>query len=129
MTTAGLTVDSSTICNRTLSKIILVKIDLLFHLAVEGVRTISQCALGFHASLVLHVLHRLLRLPDIHVATTSVIFMGPRSLRGLHGLVLGRFPESRVARILSEIDAPLVEVTNSWYPYWYGVTLSPTALE
>lgn len=55
--------------------------------------------------------------------------MGPRSLGGLNGLVLGRFPEGRVARILSEIDAPLVEVTNSWYPYWYWVALSPTALE
>ena len=129
MTTAGLTVDSSTTCNRTLSKIILVKIDLLFHHAVEGVRTISRCALGVHARRVHHVLHRLLRLTEIHVATTGVIFMGPRSLGGLHGLVLGRFPEGRVARILSEIDAPLVEVTNSWHPDWYGVALSPTALE
>ena len=130
MTTASLTVDSSTACNRTLSKIILVKIDLLFHHAVEGVRTISRCALGVDARWVHHVLHRLLRLPEIHVATIGgVIFMGPRSLGGLHGLVLGRFPEGRVARILSEIDALLVEVTNSWYPYRYGVALSPTALE
>jgi hypothetical protein len=75
------------------------------------------------------VLHRLLRLPEIHVATTGVIFMGPRSLGGLHGLMLGWFPEGRVARILSEIDAPLVEVPNSWYPDWYGVALSPTTLE
>ena len=129
MTTAGLTDDSSPSCNRTLSKIILVKIDLLFHHAVEGVRTISRCALGVHTRWVHHVLHRLLRLPEIHVATIGVIFMGPRSLGRLHGLVLGRFPEGRVARILSEIDAPLVEVTNSWHPDWYGVALSPTALE
>jgi hypothetical protein len=129
MTTSSLTVDSSTIGNRTLSEIILVKIDLLFHHAVEGVRTIGRCALGIHARVVHHVLHRLLRLPEIHVASTGGIFIGSRSLIGFHGLVLRGLPEGRVASILSEIDVPLVEVTNSWCPNRDGVTLSPTALE
>jgi hypothetical protein len=93
MAATGLTVESSTTCNRTLSELILVKIDLLLHHAVERVRPICRCALGVHARLVHHVLHRLLRLSEIHVATTGVIFMGPRSLSWLHGLVLGRFPE------------------------------------
>ena len=129
MTTSGLTVDNSTTGNRTLSEIILVKIDLLFHHAVEGVCTIGRCALGIHARVVHHVLHRLLRLPEIHVTTTSVIFMCTRSLRGFHSIMLRGLPEGRVATILSEIEAPLVEITNSWCPDRDGVALSPTAIE
>jgi ABC-type antimicrobial peptide transport system permease subunit len=93
MAATGLTVENSTTCNMTLSELILVKIDLLLHHAVERVCSICRSALGVHTRLVHHVLHRLLRLSEIHVATTVVIFMGPRSLSWLHGLVLGRFPE------------------------------------
>ena len=129
MTAAGLTVDSSTTGNRTFSEIVLVKIDLLFHHAVEGVRSIGRSALGVHPRLVHHLVHRLLLLPVIHVAATGVIFMSARALRGFHGLMRGRFPEGRVARILSEIDGPLLEVPNSWSPDRDGVALSPAALE
>jgi hypothetical protein len=129
MTAAGLTVDSSTTGNRTFSEIVLVKIDLLFHHAVERVRSIGRSALCVHARLVHHVLHGLLWLPVIKVATTAVIFMSARSLGSLHGLMRGRFPEGRVARILSEIDGPLLEVPNSWSPDRDGVALSPAALE
>jgi hypothetical protein len=129
MAASGLTVYSPTTGNRTLSEIVLVKIDLLFHHAVEGVCSIGRSALCVHARLVHHVLHGLLWLPVIHVAATAVIFMRARALRGFHGLMWGRFPEGRVARILSEIDGPLLEVPNSWSPYRDGVALSPAALE
>jgi len=129
MTAAGLTIYSTTTGNRTLSEIVLVKIDLLFHYAVERVRSIGRSALCVHARLVHHVLHRLLMLPVIHVAATGVIFMRARALGRFHGLMRGRFPESRVARILSEIDGPLLEVPNSWSPNRDGVALSPAALE
>ena len=129
MTATSLTIDSSATGDRTFGKIILVKIDLLFHHAVEGVSSVCRGALGVNTRLVHHVLHRLLWLSKIHVASTGVIFMGARSLRGFHGLMLGRFPKGRVARILSEIDAPVVEVTNSCCPNRDGVGLSPTSLE
>jgi len=90
MAASGLTVYSPTTGNRTLSEIVLVKIDLLFHHAVERVRSIGRSALCVHARLV-H--HGLLWLPVIHVATIGVIFMRARSLRGFHGLMRGRFPE------------------------------------
>ena len=80
MTAAGLTVDSTTTGNRTLREIVLVKIDLLFHHAVERVRSIGRSSLCVHARLVHHVLHGLLWLPVIHVATTAVIFMRARAL-------------------------------------------------
>jgi hypothetical protein len=80
MTAACLTVNSITTGYRTLREIVLVKIDLLFHHAVEGVRSIGCTALGVHARLVHHVLNRLLLLRKIHVAATSVIFMRARSL-------------------------------------------------
>ena len=93
MTAARLTVNSITTGNRTLSEIVLVKIDLLFHYAVEGVRSIIRSALCVHSRLVHHVLHGLLWLPVIHVATTAVIFMRARALERFHGLMRGRFPE------------------------------------
>ena len=126
MAASGLTVYSPTTGNRTLSEIVLVKIDLLFHHAVERVRSIGSIALGVHVRLV-H--HGLLWLPVIHVAATAVIFMRARALGRFHSLMRGRFPEGRVARILSEIDGPLFEVPNSWSPDRDGVALSPAALE
>jgi hypothetical protein len=126
MAAAGLTIYNPTTGNRILREIVLVKIDLLFHHAVERVRSIGSIALGVHVRLV-H--HGLLWLPVIHVPTTAVIFMCARALGGFHGLMRGRFPEGRVARILSEIDGPLFEVPNSWSPDRDGVALSPAALE
>ena len=53
MAATGLTVESSTTCNRTLSELILVKIDLLLHHAVEKDNTVNFSFISIVSKLIL----------------------------------------------------------------------------